>query len=531
MARPIVKQRTRTNYAPTGQRTAPGLDVVAPINVNAAGGEGAEALSKVLGLAAPAVESYTKQVQAKDAALGAHDAAAGVVDEQKMKRRAYEDAYVASKADADFADKKAQLLKWYEENFDHAKGTPQDLDEAIIKFYQENFGHVQDGRVAKVVGPQLDRLRQEMLVRQAEVTRKAVEDEHVSNNFKAIEEAVATGQTFNAETIKDRLGAVLPGGRAQAVRAYAQMIGELAVKRKDEKLIDTLIPAQWADGTPGPYSIPEVASQLNQQKYYAQRAREAAEGQQERDMKAARDAQADAKRGDLMSMAMAGEDVLPLIQQNRHLFSPEDINSIVTFNEKMKTDREQGEQGDPTAIANIEYRFYSGTAGRKEIIDAANNGDLGTGNQLRQNMHQLLNALDDGQQHVQRMKTDTNYRFYADLLNDEVPITKTPMGAVDVSSVGTHRMAMTRFHELSQKIAPAEAYQQVLKEVPKLADSKRITVDLQAPPSAAEVLQSLRAGKFTPEMKQKYTPDLLGKMFDNGVIDEQQLKDLITLYD
>lgn len=533
MARPIVKQRTRTNFSPTGQRTAPGLDVVAPLDVNARGGEGAAALVKALDLGMDFAVHYGKQVQEKDAAMGAFDATAGVIDEKKMKRRAYEDAYIATKAEADFATKKAELTKWYEENFDHAKGTPQELDEKIVEFYQKNYGHVEDPRIAKIVTPHLERLRAELVGRQTEITRKAVEDEHVANSMAVIEDALNSAQMIDQNVIKDRLAAVLPGGKSQAVRSYAQMVASLAVKRKDEKLIDALVPERWQDGTPGPYSIPEVAQQLNQARYYAQQAREADESRVEREMKLARAQVGDEKRRELMLMAMAGEDIQSLIPSNSYLFSPEDINQIVTFNEKMKNDREAGERGNPIAIANIEYQFFAGTASRKDLLALANSGDLGTGEELRQNMHTLLNAYNDAYEHVQRTKTDSNYRFYAGLINDEVPIVKDMTGEIDPTSVGTHRMALSRFHELaaSGKMSAAEAYQAVLKEVPKLKESTRITVDLTAAPSAAELLQGLRAGMLTPELKQKYTPEVILQLLDADQLDEQQANQLIDLYE
>jgi hypothetical protein len=533
MARPTVKQRTRTNLTQATPQ-APQLDVVAPLDVHAAGGEGAAMLSKVLGMGMEVATPIYKQVQEKDAARGALDQQAGVVDSKKMSgSQAYNDAYTSAKARADFADKKKVLLDWYDKDFDKAKGTPQELDQHIVDFYRESYGTVDDSRVAKAVAGEMEEFRQAMLNRQTEVTRKAVTEEHTANISKIIEDSVNSGKTVDSNALKDQLAAVL--GKPGAVRAYASIVGQLAIKKKDPGIIDALIPASWQDGTPGPGSIPEVASDLNQARYYASQQADAADSHARSEAKRLRDVKADAFQNEALNIMANGSDLTQAIEQNRSLLTPEEHLRMLNANETMKTRREKGDVPDPLKVSEIEFGLFSGQMSMSDVMEAVSQpgAPLGSGMELKQTVHSLLNTAKDAVEHIERMKTDTTYRFYADQLGEAMPIIKNPVdNRPTPTSLAERHMATARYHELVMAggMSPPEAYSKVRAEIPKLNDSQSISFDARSAPNAAELTQALRIRRFTPEMKTKYQPKVIGQMFDQGDLTVEQAHALLDLY-
>lgn len=267
MPRATSRDRSGASYAPQANAFRSGIPIAAPSGVD----QKATALQQALGILAPATQKVWQNTENENAQQGGLDASRGTIDQAKLGRsKAYEKAAVQTQTAASFVQAEGEFRQWYDESFDKSKGTPEDLSKALDDFLRERYGHINDRLEADVLVPRMAELRQRLVREQQENLQLAVKTDQVSAISMLVRDAVAKRQPIDADAMK---GQMLPMfSKAEAAENFANIIGTLAVEHGEPSLIDTIIPEKWADGTPGPRSIPKIANQLNQYRAYAESA-------------------------------------------------------------------------------------------------------------------------------------------------------------------------------------------------------------------------------------------------------------------
>jgi hypothetical protein len=274
MARPTqTRIREGAGFAPE-VRQAPSLQVVAPLNVQAAP-SGAELLARSLGLALDTVTPVALdkiKTQAADAtALGRGDATINKVD---AKRKAEDASYAVGvkrgMVDRAIVDFKSMARTFYEEQFDKSQGTEllaQELDN-IAKGALQNY--TSDPDAVRWMTPEVANTVASITGAHDTELAKQFKDDRISSAAALMRDAFQQQQGIDPEDIMNRLRPVL--GNSEATKAYVGMVGSLAVENGAPEIIDALIPEKWGDGTPGPRSTPALNQALNLSRYYAQEA-------------------------------------------------------------------------------------------------------------------------------------------------------------------------------------------------------------------------------------------------------------------
>jgi hypothetical protein len=280
MARPTQTRINRdAGFAPAVGR-APGLVVAAPINVQAAP-TGGELLANALGVALQGVTPFVEQrltENARDAtALGRQAGIDGTVDEKRQAEDAnYAFGVKRALVDSAIVQFKSMAVAFYENEFDKTKGTEVlagELDRIAKGALGQYAGDPDaalwmtpevEGTLAKITGVHDAALAEEF------------KTERVASASAILRDKFNNQEGIDPEEIMGRLRPIL--GNSAATKEYVKMVGSLAVENSDEAIIDALIPEKWADGTPGPRSIPDLNSDINQFRYYA---RAAARGREE----------------------------------------------------------------------------------------------------------------------------------------------------------------------------------------------------------------------------------------------------------
>jgi hypothetical protein len=356
MARPT---QTRINespgFAPAANRS-PSLQVVAPLNVQAAP-SGAELLAQSLGIvldaATPIVQRKTQEHAAEAAALGRIAGQTGAVD---AKRQAEDASYAfgvkRALVDKAVVDYKSMAANFYETQFDKSQGTEvlaAELDKIAKGALSAYAG---DPDAARWMLPEVERTM---------ATITGAHDAQLAQQFK--DDAVATQGALIREDLDDD-GAVDPQayldklkpllGNSDAQKAYVGIIGSLAVERADPAIIDALIPEYWTDSQtgqkiPGPRSNPALNAQLNQDRFYAQSAADKADDAK----RAATKQAADEVYVSAIFSALAGVDPRPMLAKAvmDGIIPPEDhaeLRSTINF-----WDDQQQEEADRQTNASM----------------------------------------------------------------------------------------------------------------------------------------------------------------------------------
>lgn len=368
MARPTQTHTPNTpGFGPDQGRTAPALRVVAPLAVNAAP-SGAELLANSLGVAldaaAPIMLDKIKTKAADSTALGRADAAIGKTD---TKRQAEDKSYAygvkRALVDRAIVDFKSRAREFYTNEFDKSMGTETlaaELD-GIAKGMLQNYSG--DPDAARWMTPEVMNTVEQLTGAHDQELANQFKQDRVATVGALMRDAIANQQGIDPEDMKSRMADVL--GRGEATKAYAEIVGTMAVENGNPDMIDALIPEKWADGTPGPRSIPEISQYLNQQRYYAQAAADERAG--EATAAAKRDAEAIMLRADLDSMMGVPPMVALLDARAAGLpIGASDFRAAVNFFEGTQ-DRNEDRGVDAGALAEMRIRIAEGPISGDEM--------------------------------------------------------------------------------------------------------------------------------------------------------------------
>lgn len=337
--------------------TSPGLRVVAPLNVSV-GPSQAEILAESLGVAFKAAEPHVQQRIAKDAAeataLGRNAAALNQID---AKRQAEDESYAIGvkrgMVDRGIVDFKSMARTFYEEQFDKSQGTEalaQELDN-IARGALGNYAR--DPEAARWIAPEVQSEVARLTGAHDQELAAQFKEDRIASSSALIRDALAEGRAVDPEEIMTRLRPVL--GNREATKAYVGMVGSLAVENRSPEMIEALIPEKWADGTPGPRSIPELNQQLNQSRYYA----EAASRERESELAEAAEQDATAVKFRGLVDALSGVDPsigLLTAAANGLPIKPSDVTTLTNFYRSSRDDiREQ--RLDPVRLAEFRARM------------------------------------------------------------------------------------------------------------------------------------------------------------------------------
>jgi hypothetical protein len=277
-------------FSPTDATKQPKLEVVAPLDVNAAPGQAqalAKALNVGLAVATPAVEEKARMQGAGEAASGQADVALNQVDQDKMAKidayrmgatRAITEKATLSaldKAQAFAASAEGQKLPLTDTQTDGTSPMKKGLLSTLDDMLRTDLSHLTgDPQSARVVAPMVQHFMNEVAGQRTERDIKnnqsAAED---SAQAIAMHAARTNDGSFNWQEQFDKLSGVYGGDRRAASQALVHSIGAAAVAAKDPSIIDKFIPesTKTADGQTlaGPGQTPENEAYLTEARAHA----------------------------------------------------------------------------------------------------------------------------------------------------------------------------------------------------------------------------------------------------------------------
>lgn len=356
MPRPTQRRLQRApDFSPEVGR-APQLGVYAPLNVQVEQ-TGAERLAEALGMintiAQPALANAAAEQGRAAANVGMLDAQLGRVD---PKRQAEDEQYARGvkriTVERATLDALNDFQRYYEESFDKTRG-PEELQEEFNKFMQGRLSmFLGDAEASAWALERLAPAEQKLVAEHNAMLAEQFKLDTISTVGDAIRQSLASGQPVDVEEMKRLLTA---GGftLGEAAAQYVDIIGSLAVERRDPRLLEVLIPEKWADGQRGPRSVPALLNKINQYRYYAEVAAEA----QRSDERAAVKAQAEAELLRITQIAARGDVAEALRQLDAAIargvpIERTDYSAIVNFARGSRDDL-RDQLYNPVAVAEF----------------------------------------------------------------------------------------------------------------------------------------------------------------------------------
>lgn len=525
MARPTDHRVAGASFAPSVAQT-PGLAPVASLNVRGAPSR-AESLADGLAKALDIGNGIYQDREKKMAFKAEGEAAIGIVDEKAKKRsKAYADVILRTSAESKFLEVEQQLKGWYENEFDKNK-TPQELNEEINTRYRELYEGIEGSpEAAAALAPRMAKLRAEMYGAHAQLYTDNQRVAHVANVGNLMRDQVMRTGTIDHTDIMSRLRSTL--GNSAAAKQYVALVGAMAVERGDPDLMDRAIPDQWAPGVPGARAVPELAQAINESKYYAELAMNRRESEERQEHVATLKTQRAEAESKVTLHILGGRDGTQAIRElgSQGMLTAPVMRSLKKFNDSM-LDEKPGHAPDYNYVIELEARVRSGQATLADVLDAGTMGYFGSGKEKKAEMSRVMGILQSQQEHVDRTKFDSDYRFYSARVSENFPQQKDIMGNPDITALGRRNKALDSFQELVKKnMPPRQAFEQVMEE-------HRVREEIpQGTPSKADTVRwSIRNKAALPQFVAEFaqTPEALDEMLELGDISKAERDDALEL--